>query len=89
MDLEQLIKRKEELSNELEEINKAINNHNCEVYSGKLKKSIELLKEVSAYLSYPTIYTECEECGRDVEVDLEEVINELEKIYRTEFRKYD
>ena len=73
----------------MEEINKAIHNHNCEVYSGKLKKSIELLKEVSDYRSYFTIYTEYEECGRDIEIDLEEVISEFERIYRTEFKKYD
>ena len=83
---EQLIKKKEQLLKSLDEIQTSLNRFDEVVYGGKLKKSIELLKEVLDYLSYPTLNVECEECGTDNEIDLEIVIDELEYLYRREFK---
>ena len=85
MTREQLIQKKEQLLQSLDEIQENLNKFNKIVYGGKLKKSIELLKEVLDYLSYPTISIECEECWRYNEVDLDEIIDGLENLYREEF----
>ena len=86
---EQLIKKKEQLLKSLDEVQTSLNKFDEIVYGGKLKKSIELLKEVLDYLTYPTINVECEECGVNVEVDLDWVIDELENLYRMEFKRND
>ena len=86
---EQLIKKKEQLLKTLDEIQTSLNKFDEIVYSGKLKKSIELLKEVLDYLTYPTINIECEECDCTIEVDLEYVIEELENLCRMEFKRND
>ena len=83
---EQLIQKKEQLLKSLDEVQESLNKFDKIVYGGKLQKAIELLKEVLDYLPYPTIFIECQECDRDNDVELEVVIDELEKIYRTEFR---
>ena len=86
---EQLIKKKEQLLKSLDEIQTSLNKFDEIVYGGKLKKSIELLKEVLDYLTYPSINIECEECGCSIEVELDTVIYELEKLYRLEFEEND
>ena len=86
---EQLIKKKEQLLKSLDEVQTSLNKFDEIVYSGKLKKSIELLKEVLDYLTYPTINVECEECGVSMEVDLDWIIDELENLYRMEFKRND
>ena len=83
---EQLMKKKEQLLKSLDEVQASLNKFDELVYGGKLKKSIELLKEVLDYLSYPTLNVGCEECGMDNEVDLEIVIDELEMLYKREFK---
>ena len=86
---EQLIKKKEQLLKSLDEVQTSLNKFDEIVYSGKLKKSIELLKEVLDYLTYPTINVECEECNCSIEVDLDYVIDELENLCRMEFKDND
>ena len=86
---EQLIKKKEQLLKSLDEVQTSLNKFDEIVYSGKLKKSIELLKEVLDYLTYPTINVECEECGCNIEVDLDIIIDELENLCRMEFKNND
>ena len=86
---EQLIKKKEQLLKSLDEVQTSLNKFDEIVYGGKLKKSIELLKEVLDYLTYPTINVECEECGVSMEVDLDWIIDELENLYRMEFKRND
>ena len=86
---EQLIKKKEQLLKSLDEIQTSLNKFDEIVYGGKLKKSIELLKEVLDYLTYPTIEVVCEECSVGFNLDLDYVIVELERLYGREFKKND
>lgn len=86
---EQLIKKKEQLLKSLDEVTKSLNRLDEIVYKGKFEKAIHLLKEVLDYLTYPTINVECEECGVSIEVELDTVIYELEKLYRLEFEEND
>ena len=86
---EQLMKKKEQLLKSLDEVTKSLNHFDEIVYRGKFEKAIRLLKEVLDYLSYPTITIECEECECSNEVDLEYVIDELENLYRMEFKRND
>lgn len=84
---EQLIKKKEQLLKSLDEVQTSLNKFDEIVYGGKLKKSIELLKEVLDYLIYPTIDVVCEDCGVEFDLDLDYVIVELERLYGREFKK--
>ena len=84
---EQLVKKKEQLLKSLDEVTKTLKHLDKMVYKGKFEKAIYLLKEVLDYLIYPTISIECEECGVDIEVELDTVIYELEKLYRLEFEE--
>ena len=86
---EQLMKKKEQLLKSLDEVTKSLNRLDEIVYKGKFEKAIHLLKEVLDYLTYPTINVECEECGCSIEVDLDTVIYEFEKLYRLEFEEND
>ena len=86
---EQLMKKKEQLLKSLEEVTKTLNRLDKVVYKGKFEKATHLLKEVLDYLTYPTINIECEECGCSIEVDLDTVIYEFEKLYRLEFEDND
>ena len=89
MTREQLIEKKEQLLKSLDEVQESLNKIDKIVYGGKLKKSIQLLKEVLDHLPYPTIEVECEECRVDYDLDLETVIDGLENLYRMEFKKYE
>lgn len=84
---ERLIKKKEQLLKSLDEVQTSLNKFDEIVYGGKLKKSIELLKEVLDYLIYPTIDVVCEDCGVEFDLDLDYVIVELERLYGREFKK--
>ena len=84
---EQLIKKKEQLLKSLEEVTKTLNRLDKVVYKGKFEKAIYLLKEVLDYLVFPTINVECEECGVNIEVELDTVIYELENLYKLEFKE--
>lgn len=86
---EQLIKKKEQLLKSLDEVTKSLNRFDEIVYKGKFEKAIQLLKEVSCYLTYPTINVECEECGCSIEVDLDIIIDELKNLCRMEFKNND
>ena len=84
---EQLVKKKEQLLKSLDEVTKTLKNLDKMVYKGKFEKAIYLLKEVLDYLVYPTIDVECEECGANIEVELDTVIYELENLCRLEFEE--
>ena len=84
---EELMKKKEQLLKSLDEIQTSLNKFDEIVYGGKLKKSIDLLKEVLDYLAYPTLEIVCEDCGVEFEVDLDYIIVELERLYGREFKK--
>jgi len=77
--LEQLMKKEEQLLENLDEI----------VYKEKFEKAIYLLKEVFGYLPHPTINIECEECDCRFEIDLDDVIDKLEILYKIEFCGYE
>lgn len=84
---EQLIKKKEQLLKSLDEVTKTLKHLDKMVYKGKFEKAIYLLKEVLDYLVFPTINVECEECGVNIEVELDTVIYELENLCRLEFEE--
>ena len=84
---EQLVKKKEQLLKSLDEVTKTLKHLDKMVYKGKFEKAIYLLKEVLDYLVFPTINVECEECGVDIEVELDTVIYELENLCRLEFEE--
>ena len=84
---EQLVKKKEQLLKSLDEVTKTLKHLDKMVYKGKFEKAIYLLKEVLDYLVFPTINVECEECGVNIEVELDTVIYELENLCRLEFKE--
>jgi hypothetical protein len=86
---EQLMKKKEQLLKSLDEVTKSLNRFDEVVYKGKFEKAIHLLEEVLDYLNYPTINLECEECGTEIEFDLEYVIDGLKILYKEEFKDND
>ena len=84
---EQLVKKKEQLLKSLDEVTKTLKHLDKMVYKGKFEKAIYLLKEVLDYLVFPTINIECEECGMNIEVELDTIIYELENLCRLEFKE--
>lgn len=86
---EQLMKKKEELLKSLDEVTQSLNRFDEIVYKEKFEKAIHLLKEVLDYLTYPTIYVECEECGCNIEINLDIIIDELENLCRMGFKDND
>lgn len=86
---EQLVKKKEQLLKSLDEVTKTLKDLDKIVYREKFEKAIYLLKEVLDYLVFPTINVECEECGVNIEVELDTVIYELENLCRLEFEEND
>ena len=87
MNYAELKKRQKELSNELAEVNKMINDLDYEVCGEKLEKAIQFLKEVLDFLPYPTLEVVCEECSVGFDIDLDYIIVELERLYGREFKK--
>lgn len=84
---EQLIKKKEQLERSLNEVMKTLDHLDRIAYKGKFEKAIFLLKEVLDYLTFPTINVECYECGETIEVELDTVIYELEKLCKSSFKE--
>ena len=81
----ELERQKESLTAKLKEVTDRLEKFDETIYKGKLEKAIKLLGECLDYLSYPTIPIECEECGQCNEVDLDEIIDGLQTLYREEF----
>ena len=87
MKYEELKKRQEELTKELVEVTKMMNDFDYKVYGGKLEKAIRLLKEVLDFLPSSTLEVVCEDCGVEFDLDLDYIIIELERLYGREFGK--
>ena len=84
---EQLIKKKEQLERSLNEVMKTLDHLDRIAYKGKFEKAIFLLKELLDYLVFPVITIECNECGETIEVELDTVICELEKLCKLAFKE--
>lgn len=83
---QQLIEKRNDLQISLNEIEEQLAKFDAEVYGGKMKKAIKLLKECSDdYLNYPTISLQCPECDREIDFDLDVIIDGLQTIYEMEF----
>ena len=85
MTRQQLMQQRDNLKKKLDEVQEQLNRFDTEVYGGKMAKAIKLLGECLDYLNYPTIPLECPECRRPIEIDLDEVIDGLQTLYREEF----
>lgn len=85
MTRQQLMQQRDNLKTKLNEIQEQLNKFDTEVYGGKMAKAIELLKECQDYLNYPTVPLECPECEHSFDIDLDEIINGLQILYREEF----
>ena len=81
----ELEKQKENLTARLKEVTEQLNKLDETMYKGKFEKAIKLLTECTEYLGYTCAEFECEDCNHCFDVELEVIINELEKIYRREF----
>lgn len=84
---EQLMKKKEELLKSLDEVTKSLNRFDEIIYKGKFEKAIRLLGECLDYLNYPTVPLECPDCELEMDIDLDEVIDGLQTLYREEFSR--
>ena len=85
MTRQQLMEQRDNLKKKLDEVQEQLNKFDTEVYGGKMKKAITLLGECLDYLNYPTVPFRCPECDRDIGIDLDEVIDGLQTLYREEF----
>ena len=85
MTRQQLMQQRDNLKKRLDEVQEQLNKFDTEVYGGKMAKAIKLLGECLDYLNYPTIPIECPECERPIDIDLDEVIDGLQTLYREEF----
>ena len=81
---QQLMEEREKLKRKLSEVEKQISNFDAEVYGGKMKKAIILLGECLNYLHCPTIPLNCPDCESPIDIDLDEVIDGLQALYRRE-----
>lgn len=85
MTRQQLMQQRDSLKKKLDEVQEQLNNFDTEVYGGKMKKAIILLGECLDYLNYPTVPLNCPDCERGIEIDLDEIIDGLQTLYREEF----
>ena len=85
MTRQELIQQRDTLKKKINEVQEQLNKFDTEVYGGKMKKAIKLLSECLDYLSYPRVQFECPACERDIDFDLEEIIEGLQTLYREEF----
>lgn len=85
MTRQQLMQQRDSLKKKLDEVQEQLNNFDTEVYGGKMKKAIKLLGECLDYLSYPTVPLKCSECEKPIDIDLDEIIDGLQTLYREEF----
>ena len=83
----ELERQKESLTAKLKEVTDRLEKFDETIYKGKMEKAIKLLSECLDYLLYPTIPIECEDCGQHNEVNLDEIIDGLQTLYREEFGK--
>lgn len=85
MTRQQLMQQRDNLKKRLDEVQEQLNKFDTEVYGGKMAKAIKLLGECLDYLNYPTIPLDCPECETSFDIDLDEVIEGLQRLYREEF----
>ena len=85
MTRQQLMQQRDNLKKKLDEVQEQLNNFDTKVYGGKMEKAIKLLGECLDYLNYPTVPIRCPECERAIDVDLDEIIDGLQTLYREEF----
>lgn len=85
MTRQQLMQQRDNLKKKLNEVQEQLDKFDTEVYGGKMAKAIKLLGECLDYLNYPTVPLKCLECEREIDVDLDEVIDGLQTLYREEF----
>lgn len=85
MTRQELMQKRDNLKKKLDEVQEELNNFDTEVYGGKMAKAIKLLGECLDYLNYPTVPLECPECEREIDIDLDEIIDGLQTLYREEF----
>lgn len=82
---QQLMEQRDNLKKKLNEVQEQLNNFDTEIYGGKMAKAIKLLSECLDYLSYPTVPLNCPDCEKGIDVDLDNVIEGLQILYREEF----
>lgn len=80
-----LMQQRDTLKEKLNAVQEQLNKFDTEVYGGKMAKAIKLLSECLDYLSYPTVPLDCPECETSFDIDLDEVIEGLQRLYREEF----
>lgn len=80
-----LMQQRDTLKEKLNAVQEQLNKFDTEVYGGKMAKAIKLLGECLDYLNYPTVPLRCPECDRDIDIDLDEIIDGLQTLYREEF----
>lgn len=85
MTRQQLMQQRDNLKKKLDEVQEQLNKFDIEVYGGKMAKAIKLLSECLDYLNYPTVPLECPDCEASFDIDLDEVIDRLQVLYREEF----
>ena len=85
MTRQELIQHRDFLKGKLNEVQEQLNKFDTEVYGGKMAKAIKLLDECRDYLNYPTVPLNCPDCERGIEIDLDDVIEGLQTLYREEF----
>lgn len=82
----QLMEERNDLQIRLNEVEEQLAKFDAEVYGGKMKKAIKLLKECfEEYLNYPIVSFQCPECEREIGFDFSEIIDGLQRIYKEEF----
>ena len=81
----ELERQKESLTAKLKEVTDRLEKFDETIYKGKFEKAIKLLGECLDYLNYPTVPIECPRCERTEDIDLDEVIDGLQTLYREEF----
>ena len=81
----ELERQKESLTAKLKEVTDRLEKFDETIYKGKMEKAIKLLDECLDYLTYLTVPIEY--CGREVEIDLDEIVSGLMALYREKFDK--
>lgn len=87
MTKQELMQKRDNLKKQLDEVQKQLDKLDTEVYDGKMAKAIKLLGECLDYLNYPTVPLNCPDCDREIDFDLDEIIDGLQLLYREKFYK--
>lgn len=85
MTRQDLLQQRDNLKKKLNEVQEQLNKFDTEVYGGKMAKAIKLLRECLDYLNCPTVPLDCPECETSFDIDLDEIIEGLQTLYREEF----